>query len=501
MGHRFHLLTHKIIFRLAILIAIEVLLVVGSFGISTYIQSQSTGIGSTINIAGKNRYLTSNLLLELEKLNEGTAQIEDLTNATDALNTNIMFLRAGGELTFAGGTIFLKPLEAKYLDKWYEISEKGSTLNRYVSLVHKNDFLSAETNGNSPPEEPQLSSLANPREALAIKASIETTASQLIKASDDFTRQLSEDDRLYSQNLVAMQTAFIIGSVLVGCLILYIMKRLLRPISLIIKATEEVKKGDLAISPIPHCDGRDEVGVLAASFNSMIKQLAEYEGMRKDFINIAAHELRTPIQPILGLAQVALSKSRDESQRESLEVVVRNARRLKTLTENVLDIARIENEPLKLNKEKFNLNDLLLNVLSEYQSPKDDGKRSQNLKILFTPKDELYVEADKERLTQVISNVMNNAVKFTLKGTITVTTEKREGNNEIIVNIEDTGSGIDSEIMPKLFTKFATKSETGTGLGLFVSRNIVEAHGGKMWGENNKDGKGATFTFTLPIIN
>jgi signal transduction histidine kinase len=234
----------------------------------------------------------------------------------------------------------------------------------------------------------------------------------------------------------------------------------------------------------------------------MIKQLAEYEQMQRDFINIAAHELRTPVQPILGLTQVALSKAKDESQRESLEVVVRNAKRLNRLVENILDIARIENQPLKLQKERFDLNDIVLDILPEWETHNDIMDK---VKIVFTPKNSVFVNADKERLKQVISNIINNAVKFTKEGMITVVIEKRregkEENNEIIVTIKDTGSGIDSEMMPKLFSKFATNSQTGTGLGLFLSQNIIEAHGGKIWAENNKDGKGATFSFTLPFIS
>lgn len=244
MRYKSHLPKDKIIFRLAILIAIEVLLVVSSFGISTYIESQSTAIGNTINIAGKNRYLTSNFLLELEKVNHGTAQIENLRNATDALNTNILFLRSGGHIASSSGDIFLTPLSAKYLDKWYEISEKGNTLNQYVGLLGQGVTTSGVSNArSSSTNEPQLSSsLSSPAEALIDTASIETTASQLIASSDDLTRQLSEDDRIYSQNFVSMQTIFIIGAALLGGLILYVMNRLLRPISLIIKATEEVKK-------------------------------------------------------------------------------------------------------------------------------------------------------------------------------------------------------------------------------------------------------------------
>ncbi|MFL6482904.1 MAG: sensor histidine kinase, partial [Nitrososphaera sp.] len=229
----------------------------------------------------------------------------------------------------------------------------------------------------------------------------------------------------------------------------------------------------------------------------LYEQLEVHDKMQRDFINIAAHELRTPIQPILGLAEVALSKSNDGPQKELLEVVVRNAKRLGTLIDNILDVTRIENQSLRLQKERFNISEIILNILEECES--QDNKLKPDVKLVFTPKEDFFVEADKGRLMQVISNLINNAIKFTFKGTITVTTEKREGNNEIIVNIEDTGSGIDSEIMPKLFTKFATKSETGTGLGLFVSQSIIEAHGGKIWAENNSNGRGSTFSFSLPL--
>jgi signal transduction histidine kinase len=231
----------------------------------------------------------------------------------------------------------------------------------------------------------------------------------------------------------------------------------------------------------------------------LYEQLKVHDKMQKDFINIAAHELRTPIQPILGLSEAVLSKSKDETQKELLEVVVRNAKRLTTLIENILDVTRIENQSLSLRKERLNINGIVLNILEEYEGR--DNKKKDNVKIVFTPKDDFFVEADKGRVMQVISNLMNNAIKFTLKGTITVTTKKKEENNEIIVSIKDTGSGIDPEIMSRLFSKFATKSQTGTGLGLFISQNIVEAHGGKIWAENNSDGKGSTFSFSLPLTD
>src|SRR5215212_9976137 len=233
----------------------------------------------------------------------------------------------------------------------------------------------------------------------------------------------------------------------------------------------------------------------------LYEKLKVHDKMQREFINIAAHELRTPIQPILGLAEAVLSKAKDKSQRELLEVVVRNAKRLRSLIENILDVTRIENQSLTLQKERFSINRMILNVLEEYESR--DNRKNDNVKIVFTPKDDFFVEADKERLMQVISNLMNNAIKFTDEGMIAVILKSKEENNELIVSIKDTGSGIDPEITPRLFSKFATKSQTGTGtgLGLFISQNIVEAHGGKIWAENNSDGRGSTFSFSLPLTN
>jgi signal transduction histidine kinase len=233
------------------------------------------------------------------------------------------------------------------------------------------------------------------------------------------------------------------------------------------------------------------------------EQLKVHEKMQKEFINIAAHELRTPIQPILGLAEVLSSKrGRIEQYNELIDAIIRNAKRLQRLTEDILDVTKIESNSLTLNKQQFNLNDVISNVVQDYPKQIENGNNSNsNVKLSYKPEDKLVVvEADKARIVQVISNLLSNAVKFTkVKGcTITITTEKKQ-NQEIIVKIKDTGTGIDPEILPRLFSKFVTKSFEGTGLGLFVSKSIIEAHRGKMWAENNADGKGATFSFSLPL--
>jgi signal transduction histidine kinase len=233
---------------------------------------------------------------------------------------------------------------------------------------------------------------------------------------------------------------------------------------------------------------------------SQYEQLKESDKMKNEFINIAAHELRTPIQPILGFSDILRPKISDDKEREYMDVIIRNAKRLQRLTENILDVTKIESNRLKLEKERFNLNDVITNTIEDVIINKDFFK-NRNIKLSYQPRD-IFIEADKQQLTRVISNLLNNAIKFTKEGTISIIAEKKD--SEVFVIVKDTGEGIDPEILPQLFSKFITKSERGgTGLGLFICKSIVEAHGGKMWAENNNthEKKGATFSFTLPTIN
>ena len=201
---------------------------------------------------------------------------------------------------------------------------------------------------------------------------------------------------------------------------------------------------------------------------------------------------------------------------EAIEAIYRNAERLQRLTNEILDVSRIESQTLNLDKEVFNLDDLLLRIVEDYKSHihKDNlnisNKRVAMLLSYNTSQksnSDLMVEADRDRINQAVSNLLNNAIKFTSKkgGTISVTTEKRNGSKndiqeEVVVNVIDTGEGIHHEMIPRLFTKFASKSNSGTGLGLYISKNIIESHGGRIWAESNPDGEGATFSFSLPII-
>ncbi|MFL6365151.1 MAG: sensor histidine kinase [Nitrososphaeraceae archaeon] len=240
----------------------------------------------------------------------------------------------------------------------------------------------------------------------------------------------------------------------------------------------------------------------------LYEQLKIHDKMQKEFIDIAAHELRTPIQPILSLSGVLRSTTKDTSQYELLDAIIRNAKRLRQLTEDVLDVARIESKLLTLRKNHFDLKKLILNTIADYTTQIiKEGKDNKVKMELATKEGEDYnVYGDRERITQVISNLLNNAIKFSEEGTIIVKIEKSKNNKDnnkegvvVVVSIQDTGKGIDPTIRDNLFEKFTTKSEKGMGLGLYLSRKIIEADGGEIWGSNNTNGKGATFGFSLPL--
>ena len=230
------------------------------------------------------------------------------------------------------------------------------------------------------------------------------------------------------------------------------------------------------------------------------EQLKLHDKMQKEFINIASHEMKTPTQAILGTS--GLLQYYPEKKDELIKIIQRNAKRLQTLTSDILDVTRIESQNFQLEMERFNIYELLSEVISDYtERIKSDNK---NVKLIYDQKDtnrHILVEADKGRITQVLSNILNNALKFTNEGQIIVDAHENNDKKELIVSITDTGSGINRDIFTKLFSKFATKSSQGTGLGLYISKSIIEAHGGRIWAENNKEKMGATFIFTLPIVS
>jgi len=240
------------------------------------------------------------------------------------------------------------------------------------------------------------------------------------------------------------------------------------------------------------------------------ERLTLHDKMQQEFINVAAHELRTPIQPILTMVGLLHSKKGHVSNQQmddSLEMIHRNAQRLKRLAEDILDVTKIETQSLILNKERLNLNEIVLSTIKDVKNQIQDRWVGE-AQILYESKgeDSIFIEADRYRVAQLVTNLLSNALKFVNRydGLVSISIEKKEdvvaGGQEVaLVSIKDNGTGIDPDIFPRLFEKFASKSFKGTGLGLFICRSIVEAHDGRIWAENNRD-KGATFHFTLPIL-
>ncbi|MGI0024116.1 MAG: sensor histidine kinase [Nitrososphaera sp.] len=229
---------------------------------------------------------------------------------------------------------------------------------------------------------------------------------------------------------------------------------------------------------------------------------------QKEFLEVAAHEIRTPVQPILGIAEVlhagtaesASSGTRtsvaNSRERQLLDVIIRNAQRLKKLTENLLDVSRIDSQTLRLSNEKFDLSRVAASTVQDFKNGLDMNVK---IDIVFTPCENAIVNADKERVIQVISNLLNNSQKFVKEGTIQVGIKRVD--SQVMVTVRDDGEGIHPDVLPVLFTKFVSRSDGGTGLGLYISKGIVEAQGGRIWAENNDEGTGASFHFVLPLAS
>ncbi len=288
--------------------------------------------------------------------------------------------------------------------------------------------------------------------------------------------------------LIRQQQNFTMGSLFTIGIIAFLISIIMDLFNRKLKGTVEDKTKDLKTA--------------INSLENANEQLKEHDLMQREFINIAAHELRTPTQSIVGYLE--LLRNFPENFKKYLEPLERNSQRLYQLTEDILDIARIESNNLKLNKERFEIRNLIKETIDDFTNKYKNTKKNDFEIIDSNEKNnlqnkEIFVKADKIRIQQVLLNLLSNAYKFTENGKIIIKIEKNE--SQINIKVQDNGQGIYNDILPRLFEKFATKSETGTGLGLYISKNIVEAHGGKIKGYNNPDGKGATFEFNLPTEN
>ena len=536
------LLRSKIGRRIAILVFIQIIFLITSLVVLSYYQSQMTYLGNSINIAGKNRFLSSNLMYNTAEFYlVNSNDISNIKSSIKELETNILTLKNGGKIS----DIELKPLPYQFYNDWHNVYEKWISLKTILS----NNILKESQTGSSKvlkvivtPETSASSSLSSELEINKIMKTIkENGVIPLVNSSNVLVTKLGEYAKDSSENSIFLQRLFAVLNIgVITAFILYIIRKLLKPIFALTTATVEVKRGNLNVLIKNKVKG-DELSFLIDSFNSMITSIKNYikkqndlqkelekaneelkyrDQLKDEFINVAAHELKTPLQPIVGLCELLRERTTDiVKDEEILDVIIRNSKRLMKLAEDILNVARIESGSFFLKKEKFDISEMIGEIMKDTQQKIVESKK--NIKLSFelyngnnkNNNNQIIVEADRNRLSQVISNLLNNAIKFTEQGSITVIVKTKKINNEnnngkeLIVSIKDTGTGIESEILPKLFTKFATQSTVigGTGLGLFISKSIIEMHGGRIWAfnnnEENKEDVGSTFNFSLPIKN
>jgi signal transduction histidine kinase len=277
-------------------------------------------------------------------------------------------------------------------------------------------------------------------------------------------------------------------------------------------------------------DKYNKLVITVKKLEDSVKELQKRNEELNDFVSIGTHELKAPLMPILGimeLLELELSetgKNEIRVRKDEVESIIRNARRLSKIASEILDVAKIESRLLVLRKKAFDLSELILKTINDYKKialQKDvkilyqqyNGINSTNLEVDVNVNNatRTFVFADVGRIAQVISNLLDNAVKYTGSGgNITVSMTKKiskSGNRkdekqfESIMDVTDSGSGIDPELLEddRLFSKFSSNYPSGTGLGLYISKKIVEAHDGRIWAQNNPNKKGASFKFTLPL--
>ena len=509
--------------RIAILIFIQIVFIIISFIILSYYQSQVIYLENSINIADKNRFLTANLMLKIsEYILEGSNDVSKINSAINQLESNILILGHNGKISgiplALGSPDFLEDWNIIY-QKW--VSLKSILINNIIKPNEKMSKVISPAGAEAPP-----STIIDK----AIKTKLEPDTLSLLNSSNELITDLDEFAKDESQNSILIQRIIeILNIVVIAAFVLYFVIKILRPVFALTDATSEVIRGNLNVSV--RSKGNDELSVLSNSFNSMMKTIKNFvkkqceltkklekaneelkykDRLKDEVINLTAHELQGPIQPILGLLEILREKQTeiglniDEEKKlnqvEILDIIIRNSKRIRYIVDEILDVARIENGNLKLEKSKFNLNEEIKNGIKDLITEKD--MENQIIRFAFQPKESIIVFADKIRIYQVISNLIRNALKFTprIDSKIEISLEKVNNDREFVTAIiKDNGKGIDSEILPRLFEKFATKSDKGIGLGLYISRNIIEAHGGTIRGYNNHNGNGAIFEFTLPI--
>lgn len=343
----------------------------------------------------------------------------------------------------------------------------------------------------------------------ALDEYIAARGENFLEVSDTATNSIVEANSLEEQNfqhLSMIYTTLIFAiPILIAVVVVVgfqIANSISTPIKRLISATDELGKGNYE-AQLGRAEN-NETGILATRFDQMRRKLRERETIREDFLKVASHELRTPIQPILSYVEMARKNIINKDK--ALDEIYIQARRLTKLATDLLDASKIESGSLPYQMRMINYNELIENAVSAATIRIQNANRQVIVETDLVSSAGLIINADPERIMQVFTNILNNAIKFTDKGTIKVSTNVDNASKEIHVEIQDSGIGIPEKMMPRLFEKFATSSSAegnqgGTGLGLHLAAKIIEAHKGKIWGKNNVGDIGSTFGFSLPFAS
>ena len=460
----FKLLRSKIGRRIVILVFIQIFFIIISLIIVSYYQSQMTYLGNSINIAGKNRFLSSNLMYDTAEFFLGnSSDISNINSGIKELETNILTLKQGGKIS----DIELKPLPDEFSNDWDNIYQKWillkTTLTNNIlkeSQTRSSMVVKVVASETSAPSSLSLSSSSSsPSSELEINNIIKTIKERgvlpLVNSSNVLVTKLGEYAKDSSQYSIFLQILFAVLNIgVTTAFILYIIRKLLKPIFALTNATSQIKSGNLNVV-VKSKDNGDELSFLSESFNSMVTAIKNYikkqnqltkqlekaneelkyrDQLKDEFIHVAAHELKTPIQPILGLCELLRDRKADiVKDEEILDVIIRNSKRLMKLAEDILNVARIESGSFFLNKERFDIGELISEIMNDIEEKIVENKK--NIKLFFelyngnNNNNKIIVEADKNRLSQVISNLLNNAIKFTDEGSITVIVGTKKINN------------------------------------------------------------------------
>jgi len=516
------IINSKITTKIGLLVSIQAIFIIGSVIILSYFESQGTLLGNSVNIAGKNRFLTSTVLLQTEEYLSGFSNVSAVNAAMDNLQSNLLILKEGGH---ASVPVELAPLPSKYLHLWDTINNRWQAYKEFITNTIIKPTPVASLLSLSP-----TGSLSTGNTPGAKKES-QFMASEIINLSNSLTTDLGNDVKNNSQNLILLEMLLGALNIAILILIFYLVRKILTPIFALTKAASEIKKGNLDVS-VDH-KGNDELAMLAESFNSMAssikthiekqeeltaklqtanKELNKKDKLKDEFVGIASHELRTPVHSILGFA--SLANNGQIEPKEAYKGVLLEAYRLQQLTDDLLDVSRIESGiSLTYAMETVRINEIILDVVNGVRVSLKEGVSIETKIGGNGARDtegnknnnDIEIYADKSRITQALSNIVVNAVKFTDSGTIQVESSVSDDKERVEVKVSDNGRGIAEDILPNLFDKFVTKTlgnenKRGTGLGLYIAKAIISAHKGKIFAYNNKQGVGATFTIVLPSV-